>query len=225
MIRAASLIALSLFVGTALGAADADAPPWYDVEVIVFKNNTPPAADGEMWPIDPGMPALEQATELVPLPQSSPLPGSPQPFQQLGDANQTLASALTRLTASRDYHPLLHLAWRQPVTAQADAPAVHIYSGEDSDGTEGSAPTDAPARELDGTVRVSRNRFLHIDMDLLFQESGAAGPDASGRTFRLRQSRRVNSGEVHYFDHPAFGALIRLTPYEAPGQKKTGTAP
>ncbi|MCC6206922.1 MAG: peptidoglycan binding protein CsiV [Gammaproteobacteria bacterium] len=218
MIRAALLIVLSLLAGTALGAADADTPPWYDVEVIVFKNNTPPASNGEVWPVDPGSPELEKAMELVPLPQSSPLPGNVQPFQELGDSNHTLASALARLYAARDYHPLLHLAWRQPVTAQADAPAVHIYSEDTSDGTKAIESTDAPPpREFDGTVRVSRNRFLHIDMDLLLRESGTA--------FRLRQSRRVNSGEVHYFDHPAFGALIKLTPHEAPGQKKSGPAP
>lgn len=199
MIRAVPLILLLLFAGIALGA-DTDAPPWYDVELIVFKNKAPPAQNGELWPLDPGTPELAQATELSP-----PAAGA-QAFQQLASPGQTLDSALARLSASRDYRPLLHLAWRQPVTAQADAPAVHVYGGEDrAEGIETGAA--APARELDGTVRVSRNRFLHVDVDLLLREE-------SGRTFRLRQSRRVNSGELHYFDHPAFGALVKLTPHE-----------
>ncbi|MCC6303288.1 MAG: peptidoglycan binding protein CsiV [Gammaproteobacteria bacterium] len=208
MIRAALLLALSLLAGIALGA-DADTPPWYDVELIVFKNKAPPTQNGELWPVDPGTPELAQTTELA------PPAGGTQPFQQLGASSHTLGSALTRLSASRDYRPLLHLAWRQPVTAQADAPAVHVYGG--GNGAEGGEAGDAtPAREIDGAVRVSRNRFLHVDVDLLLRENG---PTDAGRTFRLRQSRRVSSGELHYFDHPAFGVLVKLTPYEPPGQK------
>lgn len=32
--------------------------------------------------------------------------------------------------------------------------------------------------------------------------------------YQMTQKRRVRSGELHYFDHPAFGLLIKLTPYE-----------
>lgn len=203
MTRISLFIILSLTAGAALGAAETETPPWYDVEVLVFKNNTAPGAENEVWPVDPGLPAPGQVIELVPPPQTSPLPGAAQPFQQLGDAGQALMAASTRLAASRDYTPLLHLAWRQPVTAQADTPAVHVA-------TE-TAAGETP--EIDGVIRVSRNRFLHVDIDLLYRA------DAATTTFRLQQSRRINSGEVHYFDHPAFGLLVKLTPYEAPAQK------
>ena len=33
--------------------------------------------------------------------------------------------------------------------------------------------------------------------------------------FPLTQSRRVKSGELHYFDHPLMGILILITPYES----------
>ncbi len=34
------------------------------------------------------------------------------------------------------------------------------------------------------------------------------------RTVRLKQHRRMRSQEVHYLDHPLFGLLIKLSPYE-----------
>jgi hypothetical protein len=30
--------------------------------------------------------------------------------------------------------------------------------------------------------------------------------------YRLVTSRQARSGELHYFDHPAFGVLVRITP-------------
>lgn len=202
MMRLFLLAILSLTAGAAF-AADAETPSWYDVEVLVFKNNTPSGLDSEVWPVDPGQPDLTHVTELVPPAQTSPLPGGAQPFQQLDDTALTLRSAASRLAAAPGYRPLLHLAWRQPVTAQADAPAVHVASATGAEA--------APA--LDGLVRVSRNRFLHIDLDLLYR------PDGTATAYRLQQSRRINSGEVHYFDHPAFGLLVKLTPYDPAGQK------
>lgn len=205
MIRSLLLLVLVLSTAASPGATDSEAPPWYDVEVLVFKHKTP-AAGGELWPVDPGTLDLERATELVPIPQTSPLPGDAQPFQQLGGAALTLGTAAGKLAASRDYSPLLHLAWRQPVTAQADAPAVHLAT----EAAPGVAPT------LDGTLRVSRSRFLHIDVDLLLRNPET---DTTAGLVRLQQTRRVNSGEVHYFDHPLFGLLVKLTPYDPAGQK------
>ena len=32
--------------------------------------------------------------------------------------------------------------------------------------------------------------------------------------YRMSQKRRVRRDELHYFDHPAFGMLVRMTPYD-----------
>jgi hypothetical protein len=218
MIRRALIAALLLATAAAAGAADTDAPAWYDVEVLVFKNNAP-ADGGEIWPADPGHPDLEKAVELVPVPQANPLPGSPQPFQQLDETAFTLKTAATRLTGSPNYKPLLHLAWLQPAGAQTDAPAVHIHT----DGSRDAAGTE-DARTLDGSIRLSRSRFLHVDVDLVYHDAGVrssasgSGSDEPPTLFRLQQSRRVNSGELHYFDNPVFGLLVKVTPHET-GQK------
>jgi hypothetical protein len=78
-----------------------------------------------------------------------------------------------------------------------------------------------------GTVRVHLSRFLHITLDLTFQGSSLEGVpvanDGLGEVtlaprYRLKATRSARSGELHYFDHPAFGVLVRVTPVPAPGE-------
>ena len=33
----------------------------------------------------------------------------------------------------------------------------------------------------------------------------------------MTQSRRIHSGELHYLDHPLFGVLFEVTPYDNGG--------
>ena len=77
-----------------------------------------------------------------------------------------------------------------------------------------------------GTVRVHLSRFLHITLDLTYQGAPDATPafGASDRLdelvlaprYRITATRSARSGELHYFDHPAFGVLVRVTPLPAP---------
>lgn len=41
------------------------------------------------------------------------------------------------------------------------------------------------------------------------------------RIVTLNQQRRMRSRELHYIDHPLFGIIIEITPYELPTQDKT----
>jgi len=73
-----------------------------------------------------------------------------------------------------------------------------------------------------GTVRVHLARFLHITLDLTYQGTGSTnaatgagdGLDeiALAPEYRLTTTRSARSTELHYFDHPAFGVLVRITP-------------
>ena len=98
---------------------------------------------------------------------------------------------------------------------------------------------------LDGTLRVHRARYLHVEADLLYyrpldgdaraapgDDAGAApmldSPDTglieqllaeddrAPRLFRLTESRRMRSRELHYLDHPMFGMLVEIVPLELP---------
>jgi hypothetical protein len=56
-----------------------------------------------------------------------------------------------------------------------------------------------------------------VRFGLLDEAEAAARLDALQRqsqvvTFRLRESRQMRSGEVHYFDHPRLGAIVTVRP-------------
>lgn len=123
------------------------------------------------------------------------------------------------------------------------------------DGGAGDAPTlssridlarDPSQVALDGTLRVHRARYLHVEADLLyyrpldgdgntpaatddpstisapdspdtaFIEQLLAEEDVAPRLFRLTESRRMRSRELHYLDHPLFGVLVEAWPVELP---------
>lgn len=88
--------------------------------------------------------------------------------------------------------------------------------------------TVAPAREilevllpaepeLRGTLTLSLARFLHLDPSLwLTLESD------QGQRYHvdINQHRRMRSERLHYLDHPLFGVLIRIDPWDHPEQEK-----
>ncbi len=99
---------------------------------------------------------------------------------------------------------------------------------------------------VDGIVRLSLNRHLHVDLDLLYRpdenplpqekpqdgEEMAVNEDDQSSplsalfnelpvleheqlpVFRLQQSRRIKVDDIHYFDHPYLGVLIRVSRHE-----------
>ena len=88
---------------------------------------------------------------------------------------------------------------------------------------------------LDGTVRLRRARFLHIDLDVVYRQpmtDPAAQPvipfALAGSVTRagepigppkyevqwLKQSRQVRTGRMEYFDSPWLGVLVRVSEIE-----------
>jgi hypothetical protein len=79
-----------------------------------------------------------------------------------------------------------------------------------------------PAPYIDGTIKLIRKRFLHVDADFIYrapyidEAANKLSREKWPQAFRLVESRRMRSREVHYLDHPMFGILILATPYVAP---------
>jgi hypothetical protein len=147
-----------------------------------------------------------------------------------------LVTEYRKLRALSAYHPLVHVGWVQPGLPEADSTPVDL-------GTFGVINPR-------GTVRVHLARFLHITLDLTYQgtesataatarDGGSAAnegsnlrPTGSGDgldeialapEYRLTTTRSARSTELHYFDHPAFGVLVRVTP--VPMQDGSGRRP
>ncbi|MEK7323131.1 MAG: CsiV family protein [Pseudomonadota bacterium] len=183
----------------------------YKVELIVFENLDPAAQQAERWPVDPGLPALDNALELAAL---SAAPEKNQ-WRLLKPAELAMGGVYQRLRASPRYRPVLHTGWVQPLDNTDRKAGVHIYSGMQNEAPATAADVGV-FRKINGTVGLRRGRFLHTDVDLIYTMT-APGADAnSGATppVRLITIRRLRNNEVHYLDHPLFGVIISVNPLD-----------
>lgn len=163
----------------------------FDVELVIFAHLN--AYDGgEVWP------AGEDRTLSRSAWDESPETGS---WTRLPDSGGRLTAVADALQRSGSYRPLAHLRWRQPVMAPDTARAIDI-----------GALLDDRTANLSGTLRLSVSRYLHLETDLRLTDT-RAGYEQDVPVYRLQQSRRMRSGELHYIDHPRFAVLAVITPY------------
>ena len=154
------------------------------------------------------------------------LPASLSDFRQTNQA----------LERSPQYRILYHGLWRQPVGDVGTARPILIAGG-------GNFP---PHRELQGSVALefnaNRDRVV-LFAELWFTEFGGDGGDggdgdvtwklpglpeeltgndrladapAISRIYTMRQQRELRSSEFHYLDHPAFGVVAQIRPWDVP---------
>lgn len=138
----------------------------------------------------------------------------------------TLSENAASIAASGRYRLLRHLSWRQPGLDADNALAIRVALGEtttlylpdDTSGFEDFIPAyqqpasgrgnDVTTSTVNGTIKVRLGRFLHMDTRLVYTDT------STRQSFRLSQSRKMRSGELHYIDNPRFGILTRITPLE-----------
>jgi hypothetical protein len=172
----------------------------YDVELLVFRTLHPNASPEE-W----GMEAAAAGQRLAipddepsPFVSSEPAPATTATFPALTPAKFKLTAIADTLRRSRNYQPLAHFGWTQPGYPRGDAKYLPINS---------MVPAGAGLR---GQVALSRGRYLHLTLDLVYDAPGAEGEPT--QRFVLRQSRRMRSNERHYIDSPRFGVIAIVTP-------------
>ena len=117
-------------------------------------------------------------------------------------------------------------------TAPNGATAPSFGDGTGADAAATMTPSPSPAAptsmpEIDGTITVSRARYLHLWADLTYTTriATADNPTPTLQRFRMKQHRRMRSGEIHYLDHPMFGVVVLATPYEPPKPPAPTPAP
>lgn len=193
----------------AVSAEEKQAPPWFDVEVIAFSRDVESAGGSELWPADPGTPYMDGAWYLQPWGAGNGGRG----YSQLPESQWQMKPEAHSIRQGRRLDPLIHVAWRQPVLSPRSAHPVVLRSAKRNS-------ADQPL--LQGVIKVSINRYLHVDLDLLLQgapkQPGENGGFFPGRfqTYRFQAHRRMRSGEIHYIDHPLMGVLILINRFEAP---------
>jgi hypothetical protein len=216
--------------------AEAAPIPRYEVEVIVFANRAfDPTEERFRQTLDEF--GVETTATLREAPvfddtrfpalgsQIAPPVAPPQPLDPLAAARAEalrvrvlrpeelkLGNEYRKLSAISAYQTLVHAGWVQPGLPEGDAEDFDLMV--------------LGVMNPRGTVRVHLSRFLHITLDLTYQGAPDAAPafGAGDRLdevvlaprYRITATRSARSGELHYFDHPAFGVLVRVTPLPAP---------
>ena len=102
-----------------------------------------------------------------------------------------------RLILSRYLHIETDLLFKepldeQPVSSDAEQANVVLFSEPAAPDTSGGQTTQP-------------------DLFAMAQENAAQAPY---RVYFMQQSRRMRSNEVHYLDHPVFGMVIKVFPYQ-----------
>lgn len=186
---------------------------WYQVEMVVFERLTADTS-GELWNSD-DMPDYSASVELVIEAEGS------NAFKILPSSRYKLGGVNKVLKLSSSYRPVYHVAWQQPELTKSRAKKVHIKN---------------PEAKINGTVNLRGGHLLHLDLDIsyfvdLYTESvtsfteeniSVAGEHVeeievdeeiimSGTYAQMKETRRIKLNELHYFDHPLFGVIMRVT--------------
>ena len=183
------LISVSAMLPGVLAAADKENT--YNVEVLVFATRLPQLDGDELWTRETSNPSVPGVMDALP-----PSPAAPP---------NILAAAANDLAKDGRFRVLAYYSWIQAADAKSASKPIALR------GTRTKNPD-----ELTGTMRLYLSRYLHLDLNLNYEEKttegGSPGVDTGLIAYRINEQRRVKSQETHYFDHPKFGALIRLTP-------------
>ena len=84
----------------------------------------------------------------------------PTAYKELDPAENDLDRIVRSINRSSLYRLLTHKSWRQPVVAVENAAPILIQAGHHYD----------DLYEIDGTIKLSRARFLHFSTDLWYTE-------------------------------------------------------
>ncbi|MFT5134317.1 MAG: hypothetical protein ACI9SC_002792 [Gammaproteobacteria bacterium] len=161
------------------------------------------------------------------------------PYLQLSKDNLRLEGIQRVLKLSNEYRPLMHLAWQQPGLSSQRARAIHIQMFEEVDESSSGQPENIVALGnetilanenyqvldliFDGTIRLRSSKFLHVDVDIAYfpEYFSGEGPQYTDDDslfvqqqadyVRLQESRKIRLNEIHYFDHPLFGLILRVS--------------
>ncbi len=125
-------------------------------------------------------------------------------FRVIPASKQRLAGASGVLSRSSRTRLLLHTGWQQP---SRDSRRIVLRSDGEvqvSDSDRGLLQGNLPV--ADGWLELQSGRGLRVQLSFDHRREGGDG----FAEYRMDQTRVLTPGEIHYFDHPAFGVLVRV---------------
>jgi hypothetical protein len=161
------------------------AEQWYHVELIVFEQ------------LDS---TSDEKAPIATIPDTFHTPDSTEDLIQPA-ANETLTDSAAKLEKSGRYQVHYHQSWKQPIETKANAKSVSIASGM-----------------IEGRILLHKGTYLYATVDLQLDRPDQISEWSDSAEMRkpyLKESRRVRSDKLQYFDHPHMGALLKLTPIDS----------
>lgn len=200
-----------------MASSSQEPPLLYHVELILFRQLDGVAEDA--WPSSRRTQVPRNARALAPADADEPPPAN---FHRAAVSDRVLARSWRRLGELGDVAPVLHLAWRQSHGLLRSGRRVRL--DDEIDGLTGFIALRLGNRlvaEIDMTLDASRatdevaSTSWHDDGRADREEPGLSGTESTEAEtetlgFRLHQRRTIRLGENHYFDHPAFGIILRV---------------
>ncbi|MDH3688470.1 MAG: peptidoglycan binding protein CsiV [Gammaproteobacteria bacterium] len=198
----ACIIALSLFAITFPSVVLAKE---YEVEIIVFQHTGADTSENEIWGESP-LHTADIAKQALQATENSEQGGVVDLLEK------KLNSLAQQLKSSPNYKLLDHRGWQQSLLSKASTSPSPI----------GNKPVSSSDPTLLGSVKVYGGQFIVAELALLLRPGGSSqtlSQDTSGfgsyvRTaqYSLLEKRRIKLNEIHYFDHPLFGAIVQIRP-------------
>ena len=202
------LVLITLLTALAVFAipSNAEAARWYHVELIVFKHLTSDLLGGEDWSVPERAPNFATAIDL------SGIPDGDGPIVPLSSDLFYLGGVYQRLSGSSKYQPVIHKAWAQPGYSANNVRNVYVSDGSELNrDLSDDLALDIDKQSIEGTIGLQGGRLLHVNVNLVFRDVGV--------TTTISEFRRIKLKQLHYFDHPLFGALVRVIPYKVDSQE------
>ena len=184
------------------GAADVQ---WVQVEVIAFRHR---GAEVAAPAARPEVPDFSTAFRLAPVAEGDAARVASPAWQTLGPHELKLAGANRALARSGTVDLLLHTGWRQPAKGERA-----VYVGVPA---TGAAPIEGAAAQaaFEGAVSVGRQGAQYR----LGASFVVRLPEAD---IVAREIRALKLEELHYLDHPLFGVLVEVSPWQDPAAAST----
>ncbi len=220
-------------------------PRWFQFELLLFRHLSSAAQYEESWltEIDlriaqpsyqlpePGTGSAELRLWQPPAALRGPDVKTPPPYMlQYRGANAgdgKMQALRARLQGSGNYQVIDFRVWRAQLASDGTPIYFHIAAGN----SYGSFP------EFEGHIGFQLKRYLHVDANLWWGDYSKPAPAVPtslataetatpqredsyeyrrvNRAGHMQEQRRMRSGETHYFDHPLFGMLVRVSPWQA----------
>lgn len=117
-------------------------------------------------------------------------------YARVSTGNKTLHNIYNRLKRASAYQPFYYQSWRIPVGSGSVSLPINVSGGD---------------ANLQGWVKVQRGHLLHVLVDFEFSPPASGGEHL---IYHLKEKRRVLLNDVHYLDHPKFGAVVKVSPVE-----------